>query len=236
MIGIRSLDKYFGKVHALRKISTTIRKGRVTAIIGPNGSGKTTLIKSILGLTTPDSGEIVVGGVTLNGHCQYRTQIGYMPQIASFPNNLTIAEVIQMLKSLRGNSCRHDERLIEIFGLDNQMDKSVRALSGGTKQKVSAVIAFLFYPKILIFDEPTAGLDPLSSRILKQEILKKKEEGCTIIITTHILSELESLADDILFINDGTIRFDGSVEELKKRSGACFIEDAIANVMEGERV
>lgn len=232
MIEIRALEKRFGSITVLDGIDLVLRPGRVTAVIGPNGSGKTTLIKSILGLSRPDRGEIRFDGTRVNGDCGYRARIGYMPQAAHFPENLTAAEVLRMLTDLRGvDGVDRDEELRQLFGIDAQLDKKVSTLSGGTRQKVNAMCAFLFRPDLLILDEPTAGLDPLSSGILKDKILRERAEGRTFILTSHIVSELEELADDIAFLLDGKVRFSGSVEELARLTGQDKLERAIGRLM-----
>ena len=232
MIEIHGLGKRFGSTSVFEGIDLRIRSGRVTAVIGPNGSGKTTLIKSILGLSRPDRGEIRFDGVRVNGDCSYRARIGYMPQAAHFPANLTAAEVLRMLADLRGpDGADRDEELAQLFGIDAQLAKPVSTLSGGTRQKVNAMCAFLFRPDLLILDEPTAGLDPLSSGILKDKILRERADGRTFILTSHIVSELEELADDIAFLLDGRVRFSGSVEELKRTTGQEKLERAIGRLM-----
>ncbi|HEY0971895.1 MAG TPA: ABC transporter ATP-binding protein [Gemmatimonadales bacterium] len=232
MIEINALAKRFGALQVLDGLDLLVRDGRVTAVIGPNGSGKTTLIKSILGLARPDSGEIRFGGVPVDGDGGYRARIGYMPQIARFPENLTAAEVLRMLVDLRGPGVGPlDEELGDLFGIAPHLHKPLGVLSGGTRQKVNAMCAFLFRPDLLILDEPTAGLDPVASGILKDKIIRERENGRTFILTSHIVSELEELADDAAFLLDGKVRFSGSVAELRRATGQDRLERAIARVM-----
>jgi Cu-processing system ATP-binding protein len=231
MISIFSLTKTFGRLEVLRGADLTIERGRVTAIMGPNGAGKTTLIKSILGLTRPDGGRILFDGERVAGDEHYRSRIGYMPQIARFPENLSATELLSMLRSLRGRGARIDDELITRFGLEAELEKPLRTLSGGTRQKVNAVAAFLFDPDVLILDEPTAGLDPVSSSVLKDKILAAREDGKTFILTSHILSELEELADDVAFLLDGVVRYAGPVSDLKKATRQLNLERAVAQMM-----
>src|SRR6188508_556421 len=178
MIRIEHINKKFKKLLALNDINAQFEKGQVISLIGPNGSGKTTLIKSILGMVKPDSGKIFFNNEPINGDPSYRSQIGYMPQIGRYPDNMTIGQVFDMMKDIRkAKDVSLDEELIEQFGLNKIYDKRMRTLSGGTRQKVSAALAFLFNASVLILDEPTAGLDPLSSEILKEKILKEKQKG-----------------------------------------------------------
>jgi len=232
VIDIHGLRKRFGPLQVLDGLDLHIRPGRITAIVGPNASGKTTLIKSILGLATPDAGEIRMAGVPVTGDDRYRARIGYMPQIARFPSNLTAAEVLRMLIDLRGPADGSmDEELADLFEITPQLHKPLGVLSGGTRQKVNAMCAFLFRPDLLILDEPTAGLDPVASGILKDKVLRECADGRTFILTSHIVSELEELADDVAFLLEGRVRFSGPVAALKRATGHEQLERAIARVM-----
>lgn len=231
MITFKNLEKKFGKFHVLKNISLMVQPGKITAIVGPNGSGKTTIIKSILGLVKPDSGDILIDDKSILDKYLYRKNIGYMPQSASFPENLTVQEVIKMIADLRNNIIDIESSLIEILNLIPEMNKQIKNLSGGNKQKLSAYIALIFNPSIIILDEPTAGLDPVASSNLKQRILEERTKGKTIILTSHIMSEIEELADNILFLIDGRIVFDGEVKDLIESSGEQKLEKAIANMM-----
>jgi Cu-processing system ATP-binding protein len=233
MITIRGLTKRFGALEVLRGVDATIAAGRITGIVGPNAAGKTTLIKSILGLTRADGGEIIVGDTRVNGDESYRARIGYMPQIARFPANLTGRELLDMLRDLR-SPATVDESLVEAFGIEDELKKKLSALSGGTRQKINAAAAFLFDPEVLILDEPTAGLDPRSSSILKERILADKARGRTFIITSHIMAELQLLADDVLFISDGKVRFRGSIDEIMSITRQGNLERAVAELMDRE--
>ncbi len=233
MIEIKNLRKQFGKFQVLKGLDLNIEAGKITAIVGPNASGKTTLIKIVLGLVRRDQGTIIVKGHQLNGDWDYRRLIGYMPQIARFPENLTVKDVLFLIKDLRSGNGVLDEELFDAFNLQTEMDKPLRTLSGGTKQKVSAVISFLFQPDILILDEPTAGLDPHSSSLLKDKILKEKDAGKTIILTSHIMSEVEELADHVVFLLEGKIYYQGSVEQIKTKAKESSLERAIGRMMTG---
>ncbi|MGH7632191.1 MAG: ABC transporter ATP-binding protein, partial [Gemmatimonadaceae bacterium] len=226
-----ALSKKFGALDVLRSIDLDVRQGRVMAVVGPNGAGKTTLIKALLGLTRPDAGAIFIDGVRVNGAESYRSRIGYMPQIARYPQNLTGAEMIAMLEDLRGAGIVPDRELIEIFALESALDKPLRVLSGGMRQKVNAVMAFLFSPNLLVLDEPTAGLDPLSSSMLKDKILAARGDGKTVLVTSHIMNELEELADDVAFLLEGRATFVGTLDELKRITGQHTLERAIATMM-----
>jgi Cu-processing system ATP-binding protein len=232
MITINNVSKQFGKLKALDQLNLQFLNGECIALIGPNGSGKTTLIKSILGMVVPDTGSILFNNNTIHNDWKYRSQVGYMPQIGRYPDNMTIGQVINMMKDIR--KAEHnvlDEELMESFGLHPIMNKRMRTLSGGTRQKVSASLAFLFNADVLILDEPTAGLDPVSSEILKEKILKEKSKGKLIIITSHVLSELDDLVTQIVYMQDGKLKFKKEIEVLKKETGEDKLSKAIAKIM-----
>jgi Cu-processing system ATP-binding protein len=215
----------------LRGVDLRAEAGRVMALVGPNGAGKTTLIKSVLGLTRPDGGEIRLDGAPVRGDA-YRAGVGYMPQIARFPENLCAAELVAMLTELRAGVHARDEELVERFALGTHLGKPLRTLSGGTRQKVNAVLAFLFRPSLLVLDEPTAGLDPLSASILKDKILAERAAGRTVLLTSHIMSEVEELADDVAYLVDGRTAFAGPAAELLRRTGQPRLERAVAHLMQ----
>lgn len=231
MIEIKELEKSFGKFEVLKNISFYVESGKVTAIVGPNGSGKTTIIKSILGLVKPNHGDILINNKSILGEHLYRKEIGYMPQSASFPDNLTVREVIKMVCDLRNVDIEPDPKLIDALNLSPEMNKQIKNLSGGNKQKVSAVIALMFNPSVIILDEPTAGLDPAASNNLKEFIAEEKKKNKAIILTSHIMSEIEELADHIIFLIDGKIKFNGSILSLLTYKGESKLEKAIANLM-----
>lgn len=235
MIEIKELQKKFGKFEVLKNINLSCKKGECIALIGPNGCGKTTLIKSVLGMVLPDSGTIHFNGNSVLGEYLYREKIGYMPQIGRYPDNMTIGQIIEMIKKIRNSSDDLDEDLLHAFELEKMFDKQMRTLSGGTTQKVSAVLAFLFNPDVLILDEPTAGLDPLAAEILKEKIIKEKEKGKLILITSHLLSELDDLITEIIFMQEGKVHFHQKVEELKETTGEEKISKAIAKILKNKQ-
>jgi Cu-processing system ATP-binding protein len=231
MIDVTALDKRFGRLHVLRGLDLHVARGRVTAILGPNGAGKTTLIKSILGLVAPDSGTIRIDGEDVADGESYRRRIGYMPQIPRYPENLTVREIFAMLEDLRAPGTALDDELISVFDLEPQLDKPFRTLSGGNRQRVSAAVAFRFRPDLLILDEPTAGLDPVASSTLKDRIARDRDRGRTFILTSHVMSEVEELADTVVYLLDGRVWFEASVADLLARTGEPNLERAVARMM-----
>ena len=231
MIEARNITKTFGKLCVLDHMSLSIGARRITGLVGPNAAGKTTLAKIILGLTKTDSGTLEIDGSPVGADDSYRSRIGYMPQMARFPENLSARELFEMLTDLRRPTRPVDDELIERFNFAGALDKPIRVLSGGTRQKVNAVIAFLFRPDLFILDEPTAGLDPVSSGILKDKIFAEKAAGKTFLLTSHIMSELDELADDVAFINEGSVAFVGALTELKRVTRQSNLERAVAEMM-----
>lgn len=229
MIHIKGLQKKFGKNIVLSDLDLTIEKAGVFAILGPNGSGKTTLIKSVLGMVVPDKGSITVMGEPIKKNWKYRKEIDYLPQIANFPGNLKVYELIRMIKDLR-QSPSNEERLIELFKLEPFLDKKLSTLSGGTKQKVNIVLAFMFDSPLLILDEPTTGLDPASLIHLKNLIREQKEMKKTVLITSHIMQFVAEVSDVIVYLLEGDIYFKGTIEELKTKTGQTDLEHAIAAI------
>lgn len=230
MITIENLHKTFGKVSVLKGLNLAINSGGIFAVLGPNGSGKTTLIKSILGMVIPEKGNIIIDETQILKTHLYRNSINYLPQIASFPANLTVIELLQMIKDIRRKES-NETRLIELFDLKPFLKQKLGNLSGGTKQKVNLVLAFMFDAEIIILDEPTTGLDPISLIRLKKIIQEEKQKGKTILITSHIMSFVEEVSDEIVFLLDGKIYFKGSITKLKEQTNQSDLEHAIANIL-----
>ena len=234
MIEIKNLNKKFGRLEVLRDVNLTFKKGECIALIGPNGCGKTTLIKSILGMVIPTKGDVLFNQKSILKEYLYREQIGYMPQIGRYPDYMTIGQIIEMIKKIRNSNQTLDEDLLKAFDLEKIFGKQMRTLSGGTTQKVSATLAFLFNPEVLILDEPTAGLDPLASEILKDKIIKEKEKGKLILITSHLLSELDDMITQIIFMQDGKVHFHKTIADLLESTNEQKISKAIAKILKSQ--
>jgi len=230
MVKIENIHKKFGKNEVLKGIDLEIPENGIFAILGPNGSGKTTLIKSILGMVVPDKGKIFIDGKETHANGLYRKNIDYLPQIANFPSNLGVKELIKMIQDLRGGHAKSDH-LIELFQLQPFLDKKLSNLSGGTKQKVNLVLTFMFDSQLVILDEPTTGLDPIALLHLKELIQQEKEKGKTILVTSHIMSFVEEVSNEIVFILEGKIYFKGNLNQLREKTGEQDFERAIAHLL-----
>ena len=229
MIKFTDIKKSFGKQQVLHGIDLEFDKPGIYAILGPNGSGKTTLIKSLMGMVHPSSGEIAFNGKVNKGN-DYRRHIAYLPQIARFPENLTVAEFLSFIENIRGKAQRK-ERLIEIFGVQPFLKKKLRTLSGGTRQKVNLVGAMMYDTRVMVLDEPTIGLDPVSMIVLKDWIREERNGGKTIMLVTHIMDVVEELADEIVFLLEGKVYYRGSQADLLQKTATADTEHAIAHLL-----
>src|SRR5690606_34228917 len=192
-------------------------------------------IKSNIGLVIPKKGEKKVNGEVVRNNWHYRGQIGYMPQIGRYPDNMTIEQVLNMVKEIRGEHAGYDHELVDGFELKKIQHKTMRSLSGGMRQKVSACLAFLFAPQILILDEPTAGLDPVSSELLKEKIIREQGSGKLILITSHVLSDLEGITSHIIYMQEGKPLFYRSTEELQEITGEERLNKIIAHIIKDKQ-
>ncbi|MFC3812994.1 ABC transporter ATP-binding protein [Lacihabitans lacunae] len=237
MIRFENISKRFGKLEVLKDINIAFNKGQSIAIVGPNGSGKTTLIKILLGMVIPNSGKLFFNEIWINKDHKYRGDIGYMPQISQYPPNLKISQLLEMMTDIRTNSGwsgTPDDDLLKAFDIANIQNKTMSSLSGGTRQKVGAALAFRFNPNVLILDEPTAGLDPASCEILKEKIQKERAKGKLIIITSHIMADLEELTDHVLYIQDAHIQFFEKTDNLRSKYKEDKLGKIIANLMKNK--
>lgn len=234
MIQFERVEKQFGNLQVLRGIDLTIHPTGVTAIVGPNAAGKTTLMKAVLGLVRIGSGRILVNGEVLNGTSAYRRRIGYMAQVARFPEHLSGRELLNLVRDVRGASDDGSSAtLIDAFDLGNQLDKPLGTVSGGTRQKVSATIALMFDPDVLLLDEPTAGLDPASSSYLKEVVATRRNDGKTIVMTSHVMSEIDELADRVIYLHDGRVQLDQSKSEIKSGLDGQGLDRALVARLSG---
>jgi Cu-processing system ATP-binding protein len=232
-VRFRGVHKRYGELAVLRGVDLEPAPGRVTAILGPNGAGKTTLLKTLLGLVHPDAGEVEVAGAPARD-ARTRHAVGYMPQLPRFPGNLSARELTAMLDDLRGFDGEADEELVAAFDLEPEFDKPFRTLSGGTRQKVNAALAFRYGPPVLVLDEPTASLDPVAARVLKDKVRRVRDAGRTVLLSSHDLGQVQALADDVVFLLEGAVAFQGPLSRLLASTGHVDLEGAIATLMSGD--
>lgn len=235
MIKFENISKSFGKLTVFDKLNLEIGESGIVSILGPNASGKTTLIKMLLGMVIPNNGNIIYQNKSILKDWNYRKDISYLPQIAHFPENLRVKELISLVKNIRQQDSDEKE-LIDIFKLGNSLDKKLGHLSGGTVQKVNLTLCLMFDSPVIVLDEPSNGLDPIALVNLKELISREKEKGKLILLTTHIMSLVEELSERMVFLLEGNVVFDGSNENLKTMYQATNIEKALANLLENGNV
>lgn len=231
MITAKNISKSYGRLEVLKNISLSLKPGKITAILGPNGSGKTTLIKTILGLVHPDGGDLFYDNKPVLKDDNFRSYVGYMPQTSHFPDNLKVPELIRLIADLRSTKV-DPEYYVQYFDLKEHYNKPLSSLSGGSRQKVSAILAFIFDLPVIILDEPTVGLDPVSSLKLKELLIRERDKGKTILFTSHIIPTVEEIADELVFILEGNIHFTGTVGELNDSLQQSSLEKSIANLLQ----
>jgi len=216
---LRNLKKYFATQKAVDDISFTIDKGSIFGLLGPNGAGKTTLIRMITGIFFPDEGEIIFDGKKFDPVNDI-INIGYMPEERGLYKKMKIGEQALYLAQLKGlNRADAMAKIKEWFvklEMQSWWNKKVEDLSKGMSQKLQFVTTVLHEPKLIILDEPFSGLDPVNSNIIKEEIYKLSQKGCTIIFSTHRMEQVEEICDHIVLINKGKKILDGSVKKVKQ--------------------
>ena len=231
MIEIRNINKKFGHLRVLNDLNLNIEKGSCVIFIGPNGCGKTTLLKCMLNMVMPDSGTITINGIDVGSGYESRRSLGFMPQIGCFPENMTVNEIIKTVIAIRNYDKQLDHELYEQFEITSIGHKKINTLSGGTVQKVSASIAFMFNPEIVIMDEPFAGLDLMAANILREKIIREKNNGKTILITSHTFSEIDGVVSHVAFMDNGAILFYKLLEELLSTTGKDNVTDAVMSLL-----
>ena len=236
MIEVNNLTKKFNEATALNGVSFQVNEGEVFAYLGPNGAGKTTTVNILATLLTPTSGKVVVDGydITKDG-MEIRRLIGYLPEDFGLYPSLTVYENLDFAAGLyRISKSERKERireLLEFFGLWEKRDVLASMLSKGVKQKVGIARAMINDPKILFLDEPTSGLDPGMAREVLKLIIRLKEEGKTILMTTHLLARAEQVCDSIALINKGKILRTGKISDIKAELKSPTLEDVYFSVM-----
>lgn len=227
MIQISNLTKSFRKNTVIHNLNLEIREGLITALVGPNGSGKTTLLKCILGLTFPNSNsKILLSGFEYLGKNGIK-EIGYMPQTPLFPQNLKVKEIIQILKNLEEKETIWEEQIKKDLDIHLFENKYFGELSGGMKQKVNILQCFSSNKKFYVIDEPTASLDPHISFYLKNLLKDRKKNGSSVLFTSHIMSEVDEIADRVIVMVDGKLILDETPKEILAKSNSSNMESAL---------
>jgi ABC-type multidrug transport system ATPase subunit len=206
MLTLTGITKTFGGRRVLDGVDLEIGVGESVAMLGANGSGKTTTLRCIVGLSKPDAGRIVVGGIDLaRDAIRARTRLSYLPQKSVFPPTLTVRETLAVVARLRGISAGAVDRELDSCGLAALADRGVGHLSGGERQRLAMAVAFLPSVDVYLFDEPSANLDPVASRLLFRRARQLKRDGHTLLFTTHIPADVRHLATRIVLLRDGRI-------------------------------
>lgn len=226
LIRIENVTKSFGKHIALDDVSLAIPEGSIYGILGPNGAGKTTLLRIINRITAPDNGKVFFGNNEMTQEDVHR--IGYMPEERGLYKKMKVGEQAVFFARLKGMSKKDaTEKLkswFEKFGIESWWDKKVSDLSKGMAQKVQFIVTVLHSPKLIIFDEPFSGFDPINANLLKSEILELRDKGATIIFSTHNMSSVEEVCDHITLIDKSKNILSGNVEEIRHKHGANIFE------------
>jgi Cu-processing system ATP-binding protein len=231
MIEVQSLSKQFGRFVALDRVSFEVTKGETFALLGPNGSGKTTALKCLAGLTIPSSGEIRLNGIRLTpASTAARAAISYLPQHVAFPDHVTAREVLEFYRRLRRAPVKNVHGALDHCALGDAADRLVSEFSGGMRQRLGIAVAILADAPILLLDEPTASLDPEAAVGFRSLLASLKNQGKTILFSSHVLSDVDLLADRLAILVGGRIRVIESVAALREElNGLAVLELQLAN-------
>ena len=226
ILSIDSVSKHYGNFTALNNVSVNIREGSIFGLLGPNGAGKTTLIRVINQITYPDSGKVLFNNSPLE--LKHIRDIGYLPEERGLYPKMKIGEQAVYLAQLKGldSSTAKSElnKWFEKFQINDWWDKKVTELSKGMAQKIQFIVTVLHKPKLIIFDEPFSGFDPINANLIKDEILQLRENGATIIFSTHRMESVEELCEDIALINKSNKILDGKLDDIKKKFKSNIFE------------
>lgn len=215
MIDVIQAKKYYGQTRGVESVTMTVKQGEILGFVGPNGSGKTTLIRLLLGLIHKDQGELkLFGEDVIVGQYKHNNRIGYMPSESFFFPELTVLSIINFFKSTRKVDETYLGKLITVLDIDTK--KKFKNLSFGNKKKIGIVVALMHQPELLILDEPTSGLDPLIQNRFLELLIEQKQKGTTILLSSHVLSEIEKVCDRVSLIKDGIILFTKTMEDIRK--------------------
>lgn len=218
LLEANNISKNFGEFQALSEVSIQVPKGSIFGLLGPNGAGKTTLIRIINQITIPDAGQVILDGEPLNPkHIQ---NIGYLPEERGLYKSMKVGEQALYLAQLKGLSYKEAKKRLnywfEKFEIGHWWDKKIQELSKGMAQKIQFIVTVLHQPKLLIFDEPFSGFDPINANLIKDEILQLRDEGATVIFSTHRMESVEELCDHIALIHQSKKILEGNLNDIKR--------------------
>jgi ABC-2 type transport system ATP-binding protein len=237
LLEVNSVSKNFGNFKALNKVSLSVPKGSIFGLLGPNGAGKTTLIRVVNQITMPDSGSVFLDGIPLNNN--HIKDIGYLPEERGLYKTMKVGEQVLYLAQLKGLSKAEAKARLkywfERLEIGDWWNKKIQELSKGMAQKIQFVVTVLHQPKLLIFDEPFSGFDPINANLIKDEILRLREDGATIIFSTHRMESVEELCDDIALIHQSNKILDGKLVDIKRQFKTNTYEVGI-NVEDKSRI
>lgn len=218
LLEAQHIEKSFGAYRALDDVNIAVREGTIFGLLGPNGAGKTTFIRLVNRISRPDKGELLLNGRAMSDDDV--RQIGYLPEERGLYKKMKVGEQAIYLAQLKGltrsEAHRRLLRWFERFGIADWWNRSVEELSKGMQQKVQFIVTVLHEPKLLIFDEPFSGFDPVNATLLKNEILQLRKQGATVILSTHNMASVEELCDDIALINKAKVVLHGGVSDIRK--------------------
>ena len=236
MIEVHDVSKHFGAVKALDGVSFTARDAHITALLGPNGAGKTTLLRLLVGLLRRDQGSIAIDGVDpAQDPMAVRTNIGFLTDQFGLYERLTTREYLAYFGELNGMSraaiARRTDEVVELLAMDDIIGRRSKGFSQGQRIKVALARTLLHRPRHLLLDEPSRGLDVMSTRALRRALTSLREEGCCVIMATHVMQEVTHLCDDVIVIAHGNTVAQGSPAELCERTGIANLEDAFVSLV-----
>ena len=239
MIKVSNLHKSFGKVKAVRGISFEVQDGEITGLLGPNGAGKTTTLRMLYSLLPPDEGEIRIDGLDPTRDAMaIKHTLGVVPDSRGLYTRMSARENISYYGKLHGMSARdissRIDELVETLDMTDFIERRTEGFSQGQRVKVAIARAMVHRPQTVLLDEPSNGLDVMSTRALRRYILGLKEAGHSVILSTHIMQEVAALCDRIIIIANGQIAADGSAQELLEKSGCDSLEDAFVHLIGSE--
>ena len=244
LLEVKKVSKSFGTYKALDQVSLSVPKGSIFGLLGPNGAGKTTLIRIVNQITIPDSGTVYLDGEKLAQH--HISDIGYLPEERGLYKSMKVGEQALYLAQLKGMSKSDAKKALKVWferlDIGHWWDKKIQELSKGMAQKIQFVVTVLHRPKLLIFDEPFSGFDPINAQVIQQEILRLRDEGATVIFSTHRMESVEELCDHIALVHQSKKILDGNLNDIKRQhlsnryaiGLACEQSEKVQKALEGQ--